>query len=728
VIYDVLKFGFAALALAFGLAAWLRPARRGSFVWAAASTLIAAGAAFYHVFWPVAVFGLMTIWALITALPLINNAWRTKVGFTVYVAMAAAFGLYPTYHDEIVCDTEGTDKVAPHDCPAELDKLPSELKAEEMQKAAQGNVGLRRWLLANIPFRMVRGLDLRGGLRLVYTVDVDEAIKDKRERYYDELRAKLTKAYGLSESEAPKPEDMAKLVDYLTLRKPRETNDTIVVEFKDPGDRDKYLTEELLSHFVRELNISTSADGKITTMRIRADVETHVRDTAVGQAQEIIHRRIDSLGVKEAAVSPSGEDIIVEIPGREEKAFQEIRDIISQTARLEFKMVDDDANFFEAFTKSSDLPQGVHFEIENAPVGPGKTKPNYYARMEALPGETQEKALDRFKEWAVKLPVDEDHEIGFEEVYDFDEKKEEFRAVGWRTFFLHAKAELTGAEVREASSQIDQQQTGMPQYHVQMVLSPGGADVFEKLTEANVQRRFAIILDGKVESAPVIREKIGGGTARITMGSGGPQQQLKEAKKLELVLRSGALPAPISPHSEQRIGASLGEDAIDKGVLAAAIGIGLVISMMLFWYRKAGIVASAAVLFNMFMQMAILAVFGASMTLPGIAGLALTVGMSVDSNVLINERIKDEIVHGKTARAAVALGYDRAFTAIFDGHVTTLIGALILYQYGTGPIKGFAVTLMVGMLCNLYTGVLVTRLFFDWWVRGRGNVKLGLGL
>jgi preprotein translocase subunit SecD len=196
---------------------------------------------------------------------------------------------------------------------------------------------------------------------------------------------------------------------------------------------------------------------------------------------------------------------------------------------------------------------------------------------------------------------------------------------------------------------------------------------------------------------------------------------------LELVLRSGALPAPISPSNEQRIGATLGQDAIYQGGKGTIAGAILVLSFMIMYYSRAGIIADIAVLFNLVLQVAVLAMLGASMTLPGIAGLTLTIGIAVDANVLITERIREEIRQGKSARAAVDVGYEKAFSAIIDGHVTTAISGLILMQYGTGPIKGFAVTLFIGIVASLFTGVVCTRLLFDWAVRGRKVKKLHLG-
>ena len=281
--------------------------------------------------------------------------------------------------------------------------------------------------------------------------------------------------------------------------------------------------------------------------------------------------------------------------------------------------------------------------------------------------------------------------------------------------------------VRDATAQPDQSDRGLGGWHVAMELTPLGGDRFEEITGANVKRRFAIILDAKVESAPVIQTKIAGGHAQITMGSANVDQQLQDAKKLELVLRSGALPAPISPSNEQRIGPSLGKDAIAQGAKGAIAGAILVLLFMVTYYSRAGMIANAAVMFNLVLQVAVLAMFGASMTLPGIAGLTLTIGIAVDANVLINERIREELRQGKSPRAAVDVGYDKAFSAILDGHVTTLISGLILAQYGSGPIKGFAVTLIVGIAVSLFTGVVCTRLMFDYAVRGRKVKKLYLG-
>ncbi|MBW2522555.1 MAG: protein translocase subunit SecD [Deltaproteobacteria bacterium] len=730
-IHDIMQYGFAAIAALSLLGAWLARPQRMAFLWSAACASTAAAAAHYDVFWPVAVFGLMIIWSLFYALPIMQSGWRAKTGLAVYVAAGAALAIFPTYHDERYGKEAWVDP-----------SWDAEQRVEEQAASRKGERGLKRYVLENIPFRLVRGLDLKGGMRLVYTVDVDEAIKDKRDRYYDDLRASFTKAFpdltGYEGDEQPTVAQMQKLSEKIRIRKVRDEPDTIVATISDPsilkrtndqGQEVEVLDQKLLQPFLWELNLSRSPDRSQMTFRMHNEVESRIRERAVSQAKQTIQRRVDGLGLKEAAISVRDEDIIIEIPGQDESAFQEIKEIISQTARLEFKMVDDDVDFFEEAartTKEEDLPKNLSFAIENAPVGPGKTKPIHYARIDRLKGETMQEALNRLREWVATLQVGEDHEVGYGRVYEFSDEAEQVEEAGWRSYYLWSKADVTGDMVRDAQARPDPSDRGMGGWNVSLQFTPLGAERFEEVTGANVKRRFAIILDGRVESAPVIQEKIGGGHAQITMGSGSVQEQIEDARKLELVLRSGALPAPISRSNEQLIGPSLGHDSIEQGVKAALLGGGFVLLLMFLFYRRAGFIANFAVIFNLVLQIAVLSMFSASLTLPGIAGLALVVGMAVDANVLINERIKEELRAGKSARAAVATGYEKAFSAIIDGNVTTLISGLILAQYGTGPIKGFAVTLIVGIITNLFTGVVVTRLFFEFWVRGKKTTQLGL--
>lgn len=716
-LHDILRFGFAGVAGLCLLGAWLSRPRRGVLIWAALSAACTAISAHYNIFWSMAVFGLMVPWALVAATSTIDLSWRIQTGFVLFLALGSALAIYPTYHDE----RHGR---------LDFGQVSSEERAELESKAQRGELGLKAYILTNIPFRLVRGLDLKGGLRLVYTVDVDEAIKDKRDRYYDDMRAALATAFGFHTGDRPPTiEELGKLSDKLRIEKSRDQAGTFSITFKDPADAAK-INEELLKRFRDEIQVLRTGDQKTASFRIKGEVESSIRDRAVSQAKETVLRRVDSLGLKEASVTTRDEDIIIEIPGDDERAFAEIREIISQTARLEFKMVDDNVDFFGPILRSAreeDLPKGLRAELENAPVGQGKTKPVTYARISRAEHEDTRDTLKRLKEWVATLQIPDDHEVSYGKLYDMNEDKGVIEEVGWRTYYLYSKAEITGDMIRDAQAQADQSKQGLGGWHVALEFTPLGGDLFEEITGKNVKRRFAIILDGKVESAPVIQARIAGGHASITMGAGDLQQQLEDAKKLELVLRSGALPAPISPSNEQRIGPSLGKDALNEAMKGAIGGGLLVLVFMVTYYSRAGMIANLAVLFNLVLQVALLAMFGASMTLPGIAGLVLTIGIAVDANVLINERIREELRHGKSPRAAVDAGYDKAFSAILDGHVTTLISAIILWQFGSGPIKGFAVTLFIGIVVSLFTGVVCTRLMFDYAVRARKIKKLYLG-
>jgi preprotein translocase subunit SecD len=265
---------------------------------------------------------------------------------------------------------------------------------------------------------------------------------------------------------------------------------------------------------------------------------------------------------------------------------------------------------------------------------------------------------------------------------------------------------LTGGTITNAEVRVDTQYNTP---YVGMDFDTQGAKIFERITGENIKKRLAIVLDGVVYSAPVIQDKIGGGKATITGNFTD-----EEARDLAVVLRAGALPAPVKILEQRTVGPSLGRDSIQQGMLASLVaGIGIVLFMILY-YRFSGVIADIALFLNILLVLAGLAAFGGTLTLPGIAGIALTIGMAVDANVLIYERIREEMRLGKTPRAAVDTGYSRATITILDANITTLIAAVVLFQFGTGPVKGFAVTLSIGLLANLYTAIVVTRVIFDY--------------
>jgi preprotein translocase subunit SecD len=528
-------------------------------------------------------------------------------------------------------------------------------------------------------------------------------------------------------------DEQKKLGERVTVERPEHNR--IVFKFANAADA-KYLEDQKFREAVQEEvgGPYNTGDPKERYFKILATTENAIREKAVGQAKKTVENRVDELGLREASITTRDEDIIIEVPGEDENTFREIEQIVSQTARLEFKMVDDEADWFGKLDISKyPLPEGASMQNETAPAGPlagsdYKRVPSHFVRMLTKTGENKADALKRLKAWAATLPVPDDHQIGYGEWEDYDPQTGKRVPGGWRTYYLFRRADVTGEYITDAQVQVDSQKGPTQEYYVAITFSPRGADLFRQITHDNVKRRFAIILDDKVDSAPVIQTEIGGGHASITLGSfSNPRDQLDAAKKLELVLRAGALPAPIERSNRQFIGASLGTDAIQQGLKGALYGAGFVLIFMIVYYHWAGAIADGAVLFNLLLQLSALALFGASMTLPGIAGLALTIGMAVDANVLINERIREELREGRTPRAAVETGYGKAFSSVFDGHVTTFIGGLLLLQYGTGPIKGFAVTLIIGIVASLFTAVVCTRIVFDWWVLGRRVKQLNLG-
>ena len=273
------------------------------------------------------------------------------------------------------------------------------------------------------------------------------------------------------------------------------------------------------------------------------------------------------------------------------------------------------------------------------------------------------------------------------------------------TYTIERKTLMTGEVIADARVRPSTQMEGP---YVELILNSRGAKLFEEITAANVNRQLAIVLDGKVKSAPVIRERIGGGRASITGNF-----DLREARDLAIVLRAGALPAPVTLQEERTVGPTLGRDSIQQGMISFAVGGALVVLFMLVYYRGAGLLADMALLLNVVFILAALAAFEATVTLPGIAGLVLTLGMAVDANVLINERIREELRLGKTVRAAIEAGYERALPAILDSNITTFLSGLILFQFGSGPVKGFAVTLCIGLVTSVFTAVICTRMVYD---------------
>jgi preprotein translocase subunit SecD len=395
-----------------------------------------------------------------------------------------------------------------------------------------------------------------------------------------------------------------------------------------------------------EVREADAAAGR-AVLALRPREIAQLRDLAVRQGLETIRNRIDQFGVAEPSIQQQGNNrILVQLPGVQDP--ERAKALIGQTALLEFKLVDD------------------------------KVDPDAASKGTVAAGD----------------------EVLYQRRVDKESKQE--RKI---PFVVQKKVLLTGRDLATARVSIDQN-TSEP--YVSVEFNAAGAKAFGDLTEANVGRRLAIVLDGNVHSAPQIRERIPSGRAQITGGF-----TTEEATDLAIVLRAGALPAPVQVLEERTVGPSLGADSIRKGLLSTLAAALTVVVFMLIYYRLSGLIADLALTLNLVVLMAAMAAFHATLTLPGIAGIVLTIGMAVDTNILIFERIREELRSGKTVRAAIDAGFSRAFRTVIDTHVTVLVSAAILYQFGTGPVKGFAVSLAIGILASLFTAVFFTRLVFD---------------
>jgi protein-export membrane protein SecD len=432
---------------------------------------------------------------------------------------------------------------------------------------------------------------------------------------------------------------------------------------------------------------------------------------ATERAMEIIRNRIDQFGVAEPLVQREGVDrIAVQLPGLTDR--ERAIELIGKTALLEFKLVRTPEEAKAAFARLDSYfanrpDAGTDSLLRSKPITGRMLDQGFFAKEEVP---AVEKLLASASPDSI-LPADT-------QLLWSDSDVANAGVTGRVLYVLKREAEMTGGSVASAEAQVGLEQTNPGAWGVSMKMTPKGRSDFARVTGANVGRQLAIILDGVVQSAPFIRDRIPSGDASITGGS----FDMNVAKDLAIVLRAGALPAPVIILEERTVGPSLGTDSIHDGFKAGLIGTLMVVAFMVVYYQLSGVIAVFAMLLNTVYIIACLAGFGATLTLPGIAGLVLTVGMAVDTNVLIFERIREELRNGRAIRQAVEQGYDRAFRTVFDAHSTQIVSGLFLFQFGTGPIKGFAVTLIIGLLANLFTAVLFTRMIYDFWL-SRGKVE-----
>jgi len=470
---------------------------------------------------------------------------------------------------------------------------------------------------------------------------------------------------------------------------------------------------------------------------------------AVDRALEIIRNRVDQFGVTEPLIHKSGKDrIVVELPGLQD--VERAQNLIGQTAQLEFKLLETPENTASILKRIDQvLSKTDTTSAKNEPGKTTETKPGEKAKEEKtatdLFGEAktdstndtaaglldEEEAGDKeqpfsqhlesfgersFGYWVpkdekpkvelllsdpkVKAVIPEDDEFAWSTGTENMQGQEY-----WGLYLLKKRVELSGKYLVDAKPRYDQ----FRKPEVNFTLTKPGGRIFARVTGANIDKPLAITLDGRVESAPTIRSKIRD-SGVIEMGGAA---SIEEANDLAIVLRAGALPAPVKIIENRVIGPSLGQDSVHKGTTAAILGFTIVILFMAIYYRLSGVIADIGVFFNVIFLLACMSALRSTLTMPGIAGIILTVGMSVDANILIFERIREELRSGKTVRASIDAGYKRALNAIIDSHVTTLITSAVLFQFGTGPVKGFAVSLSLGVAINLFTAVVITRIIFD---------------
>ncbi len=397
---------------------------------------------------------------------------------------------------------------------------------------------------------------------------------------------------------------------------------------------------------------------EIDKEKIPQDVDvSDVLDRAI----EIIRNRVDQYGVAEAIITKQGEQwIAVQLPGVKDPKIA--KELIGKTALLEFRLVNFDEEYRKIYDKVREL--GL------------KTKEIF----------SDERILSLVPTGYVLLPG----------------RGEDF-------YLVKSTAELTGAYLKTARVELGRAETGLP--YVSLEFNPEGAKIFAKVTELNIDKHLAIILDNVVQSAPVIRSRIPDGRAIIEGNF-----TLEDAKFLATVLRAGALPAPVKIIEERTVGPTLGHDSVISGMKAIVIGSICVLIFMILYYKISGVIADVAIVINIFLILSFLTALKATLSFPGLAGLVLMIGMGVDANILILERIKEEIKNGKTLRVAIDLGYQRALTTIIDSNLTTLITTVFLFGFGTGPIKGFGITMFIGLIANIFTSVFGTKIFYDFFL------------
>lgn len=567
--------------------------------------------------------------------------------------------------------------------------------------------------------RMKLGLDLQGGMRVVLEVDIIQLLEDMAKNKDDNFRTIIKEV---------RSEASASEVSVIP---------TFVKKFQDRGIRLSRYYGSIRDDDDKIRNILEDEAGK-----------------AVDRGIEIVRNRVDQYGVSEPNIQKQGgRRIIVELPGVKDE--NEVRQLLHGTALLEFRLLKDPEIAYKVMTSidkfltgklETDTTEGTTAQAQKKKEEKPKdalseltggattsetdtSKEAQFARehpffMYVKPdqrgsgeGYVEEKDKDRVIRLLSRPEVQQLLPPDFEFLWS---AKVQTYAEGRKFYILYPvkrTPELTGNVVTDARASVSVDDN---RPIVNMEMNSEGAREWSRITGANIHKRIAIILDKGIFSAPVVQGKIPGGHSQIT-GMDSPN----EARLLEIVLKAGALPAPVSIIEQRSVGPSLGEDSIKAGMNSTIIAVIFTVLFMIFYYHNAGAIADFALLFNILFILGVMAGFQATLTLPGIAGIVLTIGMAVDANVLVNERIREEMAGGKTLSAAIDAGYSRAFTAIFDSNITTFLTGIVLYQFGTGPVQGFALTLMIGIVASMFSAIVITHIIFNIMIQKGVNPNFG---
>ncbi|MCB9366077.1 MAG: protein translocase subunit SecD [Calditrichaeota bacterium] len=590
-----------------------------------------------------------------------------------------------------------------------------------------------RSLQANRSLAIKRGLDLQGGMYLVLEVDLVELLENSAKGKDDQYEALMRDVRTESKDPAVEVFDALESVS-------QRMNITLSRYWGEPGQSD----EDVLSQ-LRETS-----------------------DDAIDRSLEILRNRVDQFGVSEPSISKLGTHrIALELPGVKDPL--RARELVGRTALLEFNLVAETDRTQEvlttlddaiarrmkgdtsdvateqdstiADTAAADTTAKENLAADTANADSGTSAQDLFAEADSLTpevtsdtenpllsllvggtGDILVPAENRAQVTRYIASHENQRHIPRDLKFVWSARPEKIGADVrdfWRLYLVKARAEMTGDKLADARSTMgsgyDPNQAGKPVVTIEFTRE--GGRVFSRVTGANVGRRLAITLDDKIYMAPNLREKISGGSAVIT-----GLDDMEESRDIAIVLRAGALPASVDVVEERTVGPSLGTDSVEAGKLSLTLAFLAVTLFMLIYYRMSGGIADIAMILNVFLLLAALALFQFTLTMPGIAGIILTIGMAVDANVLIFERIREELRLGKTVRAAVDAGFERAIVTIIDANVTTAIAGVVLLVYGTGPIKGFALTLTIGILINLFAAIFFTRLVYDLWI-GRRQVQ-----